>query len=766
MTALSQRLNGVGLINLIKCGSKPLNATLQKSMLELYFDVNHYGLLNIPQVLASLADLFPLARSHTFIDVGNKGCQGQFNIASITVDLSLLERTHLNVTSFSFVGSGAFVRMMNHCLAKVEHKLDDIFPVVVNWNAGKFNDMLPVGKPFPTDYELLEQFNQLNPTRVAKVESVVPLSARRVRVSSPTNKFHLNPRRQPLETLALTDTSISLKVLAFTSSFHSLTALSIPCDYAINARDLPRNLTAFTACKKNVLQSVNNWVPFTLSDPPPGLKHLHLASAINRLVLPKDEFVPLACLKTLNVRCAIDPSHRLSASCLPPRLSTLSIEELTADLEVTMFVKLDEHLFANLHTDTWVKSWPPKLCIDRQGTTVMSTLIERLVPFAHLDSCLFTLQCALGMVDTGELSSELQQLTQQLSQPYDDVDIVLDDASLDVDGVRLEDENLPILYDALQPGKSIPSTQIAPLVTAMTMNSKSATDEVRSQKEFVLHNLHRICPSISTLKYLNYLDELPVFPFIRDLTIDRFPEKALNMVVPANEKTNGERYVSSDSIESLTIMTEPMIVRMMQRNEPTLHGTCRFINNQIPQFLFQLPSRLVTLDIQFASWEADILAVHLRKWLGLLPKTLHYLHLKRCYTERAIEFVPEAGDAALLPPELRLMNWTAFHTSHNHAGAFCKQVALIPSLHRLVLVMSDLGGPLRQHQNDTTVHCHSFAKTFIRDTDSHSLVGALKAHRRKEKQMICCGLVIIGVALTGVIAAPIVIFKLLWRYFG
>lgn len=167
----------------------------------------------------------------------------------------------------------------------------------------------------------------------------------------------------------------------------------------------------------------------------------------------------------------------------------------------------------------------------------------------------------------------------------------------------------------------------------------------------------------------------------------------------------------------------------------------------------------------------QLISARLRDWLSSLPKTLLYLDLKRRYTDRAFEFIPRVGDAALLSPNLRLINWTIFFATHNHVGAFCKQVALIPSLHRLVMVLSDHGkpgktGPLSYGQ---TLHCHSFAHTFVEKAEETSGFLIDWKTSRQDSYTISGGLIImcltiVALVIGGVIASPIIALVCLWRW--
>jgi hypothetical protein len=556
MTTLSQRLDGVGLVTLVKCGSKLLNSALRKSLPDLYFKVNHYGFLNIPQVLSSLSNLFPLARSHTFIDVGITGCQSQLDTLSVVVDLALLESTRLNISSFSFVGSGAFVRMMNRCLSMVESKLDDIFPNVVEWHAGQFVDLLP-------KTGLLSHHAVLERHLTSTLNSVVPSSATRVKVSSPTVPFYLNAKHQPLQTLALTAESIPSTLFASTSSFQSLTVLWICYKGPLNARDLPRGLTSFTAGSNLLLQMASRnqpQSPLILSNPPLGLEYLQLGH-YNRLVFPKDEFAPLTCLKILNVDLASDLGHRLSASNLPKSLTLLYIGDLSTSVTDadTTSIRIDEHLFANVNGDAWVNAWPTQLRIEPEEE--MDVLMERLIPFADVQSCRYTLQCAWKDASMEFKSASIYQLKQRIGASPDTLSSLLAEASHHTDGLFLRGEVLSLLYDTLRPGEQIASKDLVTSITTLSINNTCATEKKAQQLVFIRENIHRLCPCIASLKYFNYVDGLPIGSSIRSLTIDQFPTKPLNIT-------------SSDLLESLTITAEQQLITldMIAKNPMSLNN--------------------------------------------------------------------------------------------------------------------------------------------------------------------------------------------------
>jgi hypothetical protein len=90
LSAVSGLVDGVTLINLVKCGCKQLNQSLSNAKMSTCFEVTHYGFLDVPAVLVSLATLFPSARSHTFLDVGTKGCPADFTRTAV-IDTTRLQ---------------------------------------------------------------------------------------------------------------------------------------------------------------------------------------------------------------------------------------------------------------------------------------------------------------------------------------------------------------------------------------------------------------------------------------------------------------------------------------------------------------------------------------------------------------------------------------------------------------------------------------------------------------------------------------------------
>lgn len=135
--SLSSLVDGTDLVNLLRCGCKQLNQTVRASQLNLQFDANHVGFLDVPRVLISIANDFPRAWSLILLGWSNTGIPTSVSVPGV-FDIKRLATTRLNVYKFGYIGTGAFVEAVVNCFRDLKSSLDDVFPNVREWTAGNY----------------------------------------------------------------------------------------------------------------------------------------------------------------------------------------------------------------------------------------------------------------------------------------------------------------------------------------------------------------------------------------------------------------------------------------------------------------------------------------------------------------------------------------------------------------------------------------------------------------------------------------------------
>jgi hypothetical protein len=616
----------------------------------------------------------------------------------------------LNVLAFAYVGGGAFVAAMNETLHELvlDGKLDDVFPQVAQWTAGRFG------------YELCRSHFDIDiyqNMRDPDFASFVPSSAQYIRVSERT-LFVVEPEvHVPIFESVTIGSATNVAQMTALTCYQSLTALTIVCNQPINASDLPRGLILFTCTYGSTIpygrRVDNTWHPFLFTDAPIGLEHLRLHSR-HDLVLAEDVPFKAPSLKTLDVQHLRDETYQLSASTLPTTLTSLGICNMRVDNLATPLEEkddlylLDQHLFHNIQSNAWVDVWPTQLQLKYTNFTNQNgfgNLLDRFALLVHVPACLYTLRHLLTDAAYFELD-KVDAMKKQFSIPKLDFKQVL--RRMREYGwntfLMLRGEFLTELNDKLR-GR-IDSSEIDMSLTSISV---TANPNEMALQLFALHNLPKLCHSLSSLQCEGFHNDAIIIPsWVRDLTLDSYPHQLINTT--SSETGLPLEVTSTDLIESIRIalLSKPITEHGVEYYPP------RFVNDEMPRFLLQLPCRLVSLDISLMTREIDVISKHLREWTTFLPKTLQYFRLRPARHEWSTRF-KEENFAAVLPPGLRLLDWSAFAVKHRKLGSFCKEVAAIPSLNRLIVVFNyvDPPGvvciPVPYYQS---WHCHSKAKTF------------------------------------------------------
>lgn len=660
---LSRVLDGSKVMHLVWCGNKQLNRTLKSSHLSLQFDVDHVGFLAVPDVFVSIANLFPAIYSLVLLGWDHTGVPIRTPVPNL--DVSKLKSVSIGAKFCGFIGTGVFARAVMSCFADLESGLDDLFPNAEVWFAGQL---------FERFARIPHAHDACDPSliRSETLLSLIPKSAISISLCNRSlSKSKLPDYFLPAATipahLMLPNFLMPISYLEM-PQFKHLLVLNARFRESFSMSLLPRTLLSFEVSEDYSMAILVNPRQITMVDAPPLLNRL-VVFGHNNLVIKE----PLpSTLTILATRTFVDSDHLVNAAKLPKGLRFLETSQVFTAYWLPPKT-ITAHLFVGVETNSWKSVWPTRMEI--RGTRIngdhgsfLSPLLEHLKDSSLDASFMYTLERALVVARSSLAFDALVTDTALIEHNLKSTSYLhLTDAHV-----------LKILHRLLQVNDVSENDMLTSIVTVL-IQDQSITEEM----EFVLANIHRLCPNATTLDFTGELDTLSIPHWVTELELNHVVETHDGAELPIEEFAD----VMIGGLE-LDLTTE-----------------------SLPDAIFSLPAQLQSLRLYLPDTHWDKLVNQMDRFLKCLPRNLQYLVMENDFHLQPLVVYPTDWVESI-PANMRHLSLGICSTPHSHLHTFCERVAKIPSLNRLVVSFSY---PI-QHTTKVemrSVHCFSVARDLL-----------------------------------------------------